>query len=587
MKMFSFKFGHFIVFLFLGSSLLAAPNDASYTAKIKGTKNRSIKKKIEASTLTFKLKDRPPHTQRQLKQRVEKDLPRIESILESLGYFDGTVSMSITKPAPPYRVLFMLEPGNVYHWGTITLQMTNDSDPQLQAIKTELTSKDRAIASLIFQEQNRILKRIKESGYPLPQLEKRTITIDSEQHLVHVALVFNPGSLAHYGPLRVQGLKTLKPKYFQKKTPWKLGDQYDAKQVEDFETSLLETGLFSTARIEPLVTGNSSNTIPLQLTITERALRTIKLGVGYSDIGVTAKMAWEHRNVFGGGERLKTELAYSPIEARAFAQIERPGFLFNNQTLFFNIDASHATPDAYDSDAIRSGIGVKRQFNPFFTAGTGLRYKYSMVEQLSSSKHYSHLILPLFLTLDTRNDSLDPTRGGELFLTTQFFDDLNDQESFLKTELEGRLYQMLWPRPNLSAGIRLRLGSIHGTIVDNIPADERFYAGGGGSIRGYEYQSIGPQLNDTPVGGAQLLEFSTELRLKPGRKLGYVGFLDGGAIYNSLASESSRKIRYGAGIGLRWFTRIGPLRVDAAYPLNPTEAQSKRVQFYISLGQAF
>jgi translocation and assembly module TamA len=131
------------------------------------------------------------------------------------------------------------------------------------------------------------------------------------------------------------------------------------------------------------------------------------------------------------------------------------------------------------------------------------------------------------------------------------------------------------------------LGSIDGTAVENIPADERFYAGGGGSIRGYEYQAVGPQLNGTPVGGSQLLEFSTELRLQPGQKLGYAAFVDGGTVYNDIAHDADRTIRFGAGLGLRWFTGIGPLRADLAYPLNPDENQVERVQFYISLGQAF
>jgi translocation and assembly module TamA len=146
---------------------------------------------------------------------------------------------------------------------------------------------------------------------------------------------------------------------------------------------------------------------------------------------------------------------------------------------------------------------------------------------------------------------------------------------------------MVWKRPRLSAALRVTLGSIDGASTENIPADERFYAGGGGSIRGYEYQAVGPQLAGTPLGGSQLLEFSTELRLQPGNKLGYAAFIDGGTVYNDLVPNSDRSLRYGAGLGLRWFTAIGPLRVDVAFPLNPDANQVERVQFYISLGQAF
>ena len=189
---------------------------------------------------------------------------------------------------------------------------------------------------------------------------------------------------------------------------------------------------------------------------------------------------------------------------------------------------------------------------------------------------------------DYRDDRLNPQRGFQVFGRTAWYEDTGGYDSFLKSQAEGREYIMLWEDAHLSTAFRLSLGSIDGADIQNIPADERFYAGGGGSIRGYEYQQVGPKLNGTPTGGNKLLEFSAELRMQPGNRLGYVLFLDGGAVYNDLVrDEINRSLRYGAGFGLRWFTAIGPLRADLAYPLNADDSQKERVQFYISLGQAF
>ena len=161
-------------------------------------------------------------------------------------------------------------------------------------------------------------------------------------------------------------------------------------------------------------------------------------------------------------------------------------------------------------------------------------------------------------------------------------------DSFLKSYIEGRDYFLWWDKYRVSHALRLALGTIDGTPVESVPANERYYAGGGGSIRGYEYQQVGPKVDGVPTGGDKLLEFSAELRVQPGNRLGYVLFLDGGTVYNDLVStDTERALRFGAGFGLRWFTTIGPLRFDAAYPLNPDESQVERVQFYISLGQAF
>jgi translocation and assembly module TamA len=202
-------------------------------------------------------------------------------------------------------------------------------------------------------------------------------------------------------------------------------------------------------------------------------------------------------------------------------------------------------------------------------------------------ERYHYLFFPLQAIYDSSNNRLNPVRGQQLFGRTSFFEEIGGGQSFLKSQFEGRHYHMLWERYRLSSGLRLMLGSIDGAALDAVPADERFYAGGGGSVRGYEYQAVGPQVDGVAVGGDKLLEFSTELRLQPGKRIGYVAFVDGGTVYNEQEDAYSRSLRYGAGLGVRWFTTIGPLRADFAYPLNPDSEQVERLQFYISLGQAF
>ncbi len=575
------------VLAFAGAAAVADSDEVKYKATIRGAKDNAVEKAIKESALTFKLENRPPATIGQLRRRVDKDLPRIEKILESRGYYDAVVAADIDTEKQPPRVVFNIDPGEQYRFGNIELRFKGSTDPALGKIVPRLKRNGRAVATAVFAEEQRIVEQLQRQGYPFPSLATRKVLLDPARQRVDLLLEFDPGILATYGGFEVTGLETLKPKYIRRQLPWKPGDRYDAKQVSDFENKLLSTGLFGTARVEPQPPQGETNAIPMRISVTERDLRTIRMGVGYSDVGPNAKVIWEHRNLFGGGENLRTELAYSPIEYKANAQLERPGFLDANQSLILEVDATRERPDAYDADKLTTSAIVKRDFNRYVMAGTGLRYKYSRVEQLLSFEEYSHVILPLFLQLDNRNDRLNPVKGGQFFARTSFYEDMNGSDSFLKTELEGRLYQMLWKRPRLSGAVRLTLGAVTGTDVQDIPADERFYAGGGGSIRGYEYQAVGPQLAGTPLGGSHLLEFSTELRLQPGNKLGYAAFIDGGTVYNDLVPNADRTIRYGAGVGLRWFTAIGPLRVDLAYPLNPSDGQVERLQFYISLGQAF
>ena len=560
--------------------------DVEYKASVKGAGDSAVTKAIKESTLTFKLEERSPATLGQLRLRIDKDLPRIEKILESRGYYDAAVEAEINTDREPHRVVFRIDPGAQYEFGEIGIEFRGD-DASLEKIVPGIRRNGRAIAATVFAEQQRIFDALQQRGYPFPSLAKRTVSVDRERKRVDVALEFDPGLWATYGEIEVAGLETLKPKYIKRQLPWDPGDPYDAKQVADFENKLLSTGLFGTARIEPLPTATGANVIPIRIVVTERDLRTIRLGVGYSDVGPDAKVIWEHRNLFGGGERFRTELNYSPIEYRGYARFERPAFLDANQTLILDVDAAREQPDAYDADKVEIGAIIQRDFNRYLMGGTGLRYKYSRVDQLMESERYSHVILPLFFQLENRNDKLNPVKGGQLFARTRYYEGLDGNESFLKSELEGRLYHMFWKGPRFSGAVRATVGAISGADVLNVPADERFYAGGGGSIRGYEYQAVGPQFDGIPLGGSHLLEFSTELRLQPGSRLGYAAFVDGGTVYNHSAAGADRTLRFGAGVGLRWFTGIGPLRADVAYPLNPTDGQVERVQFYISLGQAF
>lgn len=570
--------------LFFASKSLAA--GIEYKADVEGA-GRSVTKQIEESSQTFRLKKRPPATEGQLRRRVEKDLPRIGAVLESNGYYDAEVVPELDTAKEPVRIRFRITPGEQYRLRNLHLSFGDNADPALKEIALRLSSGNPVIASEVVEEQQRILAELRQFGYPFPVLLRREVEVNCAHQRVDLRMTFDPGIAAVYGSLEVEGLKTLKQKYIQRQLIWKKGERYDARQLSEFENRLLGTGLFGTARVEPLPPAEETNAIPIKITVSERDLRTIRLGAGYSDVGPNGKIFWEHRNLFGGGEHLESQLTYSPIEFGGKVSITRPGFLRSNQSLILDADVVRETPDAYDTDKVQTGLAVQRDVTRHLMLGTGIRYKYSHVEQLNVVDEYSHVIFPLYGTLDYRDDKLNPVSGAHLLGRVRYYEDLNGSASFFKTEAEARLYALLWKRPGLSLAGRVMAGSLDGTSVGNIPADERFYAGGGGSIRGYEYQMVGPVQNGIPVGGSQVFEFSAEVRLNPGKKLGYAVFIDGGTAYNDLENDADRSLRYGAGIGLRFFTGIGPLRADVAYPLNPSDQMVERVQFYISLGQAF
>ncbi len=577
-----------LAWMCMAESGFAESDGLEYRVKLLGAKDHAVKRAITSSARTITMQKRAPSTLGQLRRRIEKDIPTIEALLESRGYYDGRVTSEIDTDEHTVRVYLRIDQGEPYRFRTVDILFPNSDDEQLLEIKTVLRPRKKVVAAEVFEEQQRIIEQMNRRGYPFAALAKRTVVVDRENKQVDVTLEFDAGLLAFFGPVLVEGLDALPPKYIHRQVPWREGWRYDSKLVRDFETHLLGTGQFGSARVEPARSARGTNAIPIVISLNERAPRTIRAGVNYSDIGFGGRLFWEHRNLFGGGEQFETSMSASPIELLWNAQLTRSGFLDGNQSLVLDVEASREMPDAYDAHKAKTSAMVLRDFTPHIQAGFGLGYYYSKVEQFSVEDRFNYVFFPLQLSLDYRDDRLNPMRGYQAFGNTVWNEGTHGSDSFLKSYLEGRYYHLHWERARLSSAFRLSVGSIDGADVDEVPADERYYAGGGGSIRGYEYQSVGPSVDGTPTGGNKLLEFSAELRMQPGKRLGYVVFLDGGTVYNDLVkNEISRSLRYGAGVGLRWFTSIGPLRADLAYPLNPDDSQENQLQFYMSLGQAF
>ncbi|WP_322609919.1 autotransporter assembly complex protein TamA [Pontiella agarivorans] len=556
--------------------------------KIRGAENNALKKSIKESCRTYTMRKRPPSTVGQLRRRMEKDVPLIETLLEARGFYDGTVQMDLDAERDPMRVTIRVEQGAQYRFGRVDLLFSGEGDEQLEKIKPLIRRRHKAVAATVFTEQQRVLDLMARRGYPFAELSRRSVTVDRERKRVNLVLEFNPGTLSFFGKSTVEGLEQIPDKYVYRQIPWNPGRRYDAQLVHDFETRLLGTGQFGSARVVPQRSAEGTNAIPLNIKLNERAMRTIRLGVNYSDIGPGGRIFWSHRNIFGGGERFETSLSGSPIEVKWDGKLTRAGFLDGRQTLVLDMAAGYEDPDAYRAKNGKISGMVLRDFTPNIQAGLGSGYRYSLVDQFGEQDRFSYVFFPVQGVLDYRDDRLNPLKGFQLFGRTAWYEDTTGNDSYLKSEIEAREYILFWERIHLSLALRGKIGSIDGTDVSAVPADERFYAGGGGSIRGYEYQQVGPRVDGTPTGGNRVVEFSTELRMQPGNRLGYALFLDGGTVFTDLLDwGTDRSLRYGAGLGLRWFTGIGPLRADLAFPLNPDDEQVERLQFYISLGQAF
>jgi translocation and assembly module TamA len=286
---------------------------------------------------------------------------------------------------------------------------------------------------------------------------------------------------------------------------------------------------------------------------------------------------------------LKTSTTFSNYTLSGEGGFLKSHFFHADQSLRLTARVAKDDPPAYTSDYLQGAAFIDRSFTPQLKLSGGLGFKVSKVEQLAEKRRFAYLLFPLQMEKDTSDDLLDPTRGSRLGLYLTYFHHIlnNEDPDFLKTYGRYTHYLQVLRNPSIILAGSISLGSILGKERSIVPADERFYAGGGGSIRGYSYQSVGPLVDTVPVGGSSFLQASFEIRWRVTDRIGFVTFLDGGNAFTKKFPDLNEDLRWGTGAGFRYYTPVGPFRFDVGLPLNKREGIDGSYQIYVSLGQAF
>jgi len=590
-----------MVFLFLvclavsllGQTVSAKPSGLDYQVTITGVRDKTLRKTLEEISDAVALrKERPPMTLSQLRRRAEGDVPLLTKAFRAEGYYGGQVQLHIDTRTSPVRVTFQVDLGPVYLLKSIDIVTAGAAPPGLRLPEPEtlgLQKGEPAWARMILDAEEELLAILKSTGFPFSKIDDRKVTVDHAERSVSVLFSIIPGPAARFGSTKIAGLQSVNETLVRGKIPWKEGDSYNADLLTEVQRRLTKTGLFAMVRVAPDQNLDEGSLLPITIRLTERKHRSVGAGVSYkTDEGPGAKISWEHRNLFHHGERLSLTAAASDFTQAAEGTARKPGLWRPDQTLLLNVRVAEDRPDAYTSRNLRSSALVERDLGKGMTIGGGLAFKTSTVTQLDDEESFSLVSSPWHFDWDTRDDVLEPTYGGRLaFQLTPYFDVAAEDFAFVKGKLSlSRCLEMV-ENPSTLVAARVAVGSMAGASQSAIPADERFYAGGGGSIRGYPFQTVGPVEGDEPLGGRSLFELSTELRLKVTDRIGLVAFLDGGTAFETTSPDFSETLRWGTGLGVRYFTPIGPFRLDVGVPLNRRPEIDDSLQVYVSLGESF
>lgn len=519
-------------------------------------------------------------------QMIRVDLVKA---LQAKGYYDGKVEYE-DDPEKPFTGEYRIEPGVAYTIKDIRIEPEEFAElfhSDLVTTGTILNAED------VLAAQRNLSRDIQKDHCYFALNVKNAVILDRDDQTGTIHFIVDAAAEGNFGPLTFTGPSRVKLSYLNQLVPWKEGECYRQEKIEQLRATLLESGLFVKADAILPDAPDADGSVPVQIVLQDRAHRTIRAGASYyTDEGPGISFGWEHRNFFGAAEKLSTSLNLSAIKQSLEASLLKPLFLRKDQSLSLNTALRRQDTDAFEEIGFDIGGNIIRKFNKRLTGSTGVKLSLTEITEDNNLQNesvlYGLVSLPNSLTFDNRNDALDPHRGWLLSASvTPFIDVLGESDPFLKLQLGASTYLSFDEDHRYILALRAAYGSILGAGRFDIPSTERFYAGGGGSVRGYGYQEVGPKDSDgDPLGGRSMVTGSAEMRVKFTDTIGAVAFVDAGSVSdNSFIATDDLAI--GAGVGLRYYTGFGPLRFDVATPLTQKDDLDQSYQFYISIGQAF
>ena len=628
-------------------SLARAADPQPYRVELAPTGNGALDSTLKTTSQLAALRKSAPVDPFGLIARARGDIDRLRTVLEGFGYYQGSVSITINGlvlddpklgdilSALPKendavcRVSFNLGP--LYHLGNIQI---DGSVPDSARGSLGLASGAPAIATDVLAGGARLLTALENQGYAFAKVDPPVAGEDPRKHALNVTFHVVTGPHVQIGEIQFEGLKRVHERLVRRRLLLHTGEPYSALAVERARKDLLTLGVFASVNVRLADSPDGEGRVPVTFQMEERPRHAVSLSGAYSsDLGGSAGVNWSDRNVRGNAEQLNLSATVINLGGTATtgvgydtsAKYVLPEFAHRDQSLQFAVGAIKQALQAYEQKAVTSGVTLSRKLSSVWTGTVGISAVRETITQEGIAQDYTLFALPLGVLYDSTDLpsplsdathgvraslTLAPTRShGHLdttFYITQFsIAGYLDLHRLFRTE-RGRSVLAVRALLASALGATVSVETIDGVQVrvPDLPPDQRFYAGGSGTVRGYRYQSVGPEFPDgNPVGGTALSAINVEFRQRFGRSFGAALFADAGAVGERLSplsglihggrcssgapSQSTTNCwAVGVGAGLRYYTPIGALRLDLAVPTY-RRPNDDRFGVYIGLGQAF
>ena len=567
--------------------------------------NEALREDLVAASLVQSAKTDGRTDPRDVMAVANADYAQLLGVLYKFGYYGGRISILVDgreaglispfqEPTRIDNIVIRVDPGAPFRFGAVALRPLAPGSTPTPGFATG----HPAAARLVGKATRAGIDGWRDVGHAKAQIADQSIVADHRTHELDVDIRLDPGPRLRFGNLRQTTDSAVRPGRLRQIAGLPTGEVFSPDELETAEKRLRRTGAFRSVTLSEAETIRDGDVLDIDMAVTDEKPRRFGFGAEMStNEGLKLSGFWLHRNLFKGAERLRVDAEIAGLGSQSGgrhggvdyllgARLDRPA-TFGPDTTFYALGRAERLDEPnYMSDQAVLEFGLTRIISDKLSVEGGIGLRYSREITATTANTFTHLVLPFKATWDTRDVALDPTDGFYLNGELTPFIDLDGSATGARIFFDERSYHALDQSNKFIFAQRLQFGSVVGSKLTNTPQDFLFYSGGGGTVRGQPYQSLGvAQPGNTLIGGRSFLSASAEIRAAMTDKIGLVAFMDAGFVGPDSLSQSGGNWHSGAGLGVRYETGIGPVRLDVAAPVSGSTGDG--VQFYVGIGQAF
>jgi translocation and assembly module TamA len=596
-----------VTVLFLGPAAFAA-DPVTYTVKFTPSGDKTLDGLLQQTASLATLQKKSPPAPFALIGRARADQQQFLVVLHSLGYDAGSVDITIDGLAlddPTLGDMLTQAPASdvaavriVPHQGKVFLLGKIEITGLPPGFKPPVTIKSGqvALAAPVLAAGPALQSALHNEGYAFAKVSPPLAVAEPAAHLLDVTYTVTAGPRVNIGPIAFAGLTHTDEDFLRRHIALKPGQRYSDTALATARNSLLGLGVFSSVTPVPQDQVLPGGEVPILFRVSPQKRHAVTLSGSYAtDVGFTIASSWEDRDVFTHAETLTFTVAANGLGGTGTTApgydlkgvFVKPDLWARGQALSVWVEVQQESFTAYDRTALLAGAQLSRPLTPHLSLSYGPTFEQEQVTQEGTNRNFTLVQFPVTLAYDTANSALEPTHGVNASVTfTPTEPVIGDPSPFLIAQAAASTYIPVERNARGIIAVRGLVGSIQGTTQFQVPPDQRLYAGGSGTVRGYTYQTIGPLFpDDLPEGGLAMDAVNLEFRQRVGKSFGVVPFVDAGQV-SAGSVPFHGTLRVGVGLGFRYYTGIGPIRFDVAFPLTRI-AGSGAFALYIGLGESF